>query len=94
LNFVDLLEKYKIIFNETYKMIIISITIPVLCAECERTLCCLKKLKTYMRNKMTDECLSNLSMMSIEKKIAKSLDLKNVVDKFSVNHNNRKIILV
>jgi len=28
MNFVDLLEKYKIIFNETYKIIIISITIP------------------------------------------------------------------
>jgi len=48
-----------------------------------------------MRNKMTDERLSNLSMMSIEK-MAKSLDslgLEEVVDKFTVNHNNRKIIL-
>jgi hypothetical protein len=94
MNFVDLLEKYKIVFNETYKMAIISITIPVSSAGCERTFSCLRRLKTYMRNKMTDERLSNLSMMSIEKKIAKSLDLEEVVDKFAVNHNNRKIILV
>jgi len=32
--------------------------------------------------------------MSIEKKIVQSLDLEEVVDKFAVNHNNRKIILV
>ena len=59
-----------------------------------KELSCLRRLKTYMRNKMTDERLSNLSMMSIEKKIAKSLDLEEVIDKFAVKHNNRKIILV
>lgn len=75
-------------------MAIISITIPVSSAGCERTFFCLRRLKTYMRNKMTDERLSNLSMTSIENKIAKSLDLEEVVDKFAVNHNNRKIILV
>lgn len=75
-------------------MVIISITIPVSSAGCERTFSCLRRLKTYMRNKMTDECLSNLSMMSIEKKMAKSLDLEEVVDTFAVNHNNQKIILV
>jgi len=38
MNFVDLLEKYKIVFNETYKMIVISITIsPVSSAGCEKT---------------------------------------------------------
>jgi len=45
-----------------------------------------------MRNKIKRPL--NLSMMNIEKKIAKSLDLKEVVDKYAVNHNNRKIILV
>lgn len=41
---------------------------------------------------MKDEHLSNLSMMTIEKKIAISLDLEEVVNKFAVNHNNGKII--
>jgi hypothetical protein len=47
-----------------------------------------------MRNKMTDERLSNLAMMSIEKELVKSLDLNEMIDKFAFNHKNRKIILV
>lgn len=43
---------------------------------------------------MTDERLSSLSMICIEKKVTKSLGLKEVVDKFSVNYRNHKIILV
>jgi len=73
-NFVDLLEKYEIVFNETY----ISITIPVSSAGYERNLSCLRRLMTYMQNKMVDESISNLSMMRIEKKIAKSLKLEKV----------------
>jgi|UniRef100_A0A2S2QXH6 hypothetical protein len=75
-------------------MAMISITIPVSTAGCERTFSCQRRLKTYMRNKMTDEHLSNLAMMSIKKKLAKSLDLDEVIGKFAVNHNNRKIIFV
>lgn len=67
-------------------MAIISITIPVSSAGYERTF-------SYLRH-TRDERLSNLSMMSIEKKMAKSLELKEVIDKFAVGHNNRKMILV
>jgi len=37
MNLVDFLEKYKIVFIETYKLTILSITIPVYSAACERT---------------------------------------------------------
>jgi len=38
------IEKYEIVFNETYKLTILSITIPVSSAACERTFSCLRRL--------------------------------------------------
>lgn len=68
MNLIELLEKYKIAFIETYKLAIIIITIPVSSAACERTFSCLRRLKTFMRNRMTNDCLNNLASISIEKK--------------------------
>lgn len=93
MNLVDLLEKYKIVFNETYKLTILSITIPVSSATCERTFSCLRRLKNYMRNCMSNDRLVSLSSICIEKKIAKSLDLDEFVNRFSIKHKNRKILL-
>lgn len=93
MNLVDLLEKYKIVFNETYKLTILSITIPVSSAACERTFSCLRRLKNYMRNCMSNDRLVSLSSICIEKKIAKSLDLDEFVNRFSIKHKNRKILL-
>jgi hypothetical protein len=93
MNLIELLEKYKLAFNETYKLAIIIITIPVSSAACERTFSCLRRLKNYMRNRITNERLNNLSLISIEKKISKNLDLDTFVQLFSEQHKNRKIIL-
>lgn len=35
MNLVELLEKYKIVFSEVYRLVLLSITIPVLSAACE-----------------------------------------------------------
>jgi len=92
-NLIELLEKYKLAFFETYKLATIVITVPVSSAGCERTFSCLRRLKNYMRNRMTHERLNNLASISIEKKISKNLDLDIFVQLFSENHKNRKIIL-
>lgn len=92
MNFIDLLEKYKIVFNKTYKLAMIAITIAVSSAACERTFTCLRILKTYLRNKMYDEHLSDLAIINIKKKITKLLDLKEVIKNIALNHHNQKII--
>lgn len=93
MNLIELLEKYKLAFNETYKLAITIITIPASSAACERTFSCLRRLNNYMRNRITNERLNNLSLISIEKKISKNLDLDTFVQLFSEQHKNRKIIL-
>ena len=54
---LELLEKYKLSFIETHKIVQIIITIPVSSATCERTFSCLRRLKNYMRSLMTNERL-------------------------------------
>lgn len=89
---LDFLEVYKNAFWEVYNLCIISITIPVSSAGCERTFSCLRFLKNYLRNAMHDDRLCNLAVLYIEKKLAKSLNLDLVVEKFA-NLNNRRMML-
>lgn len=93
LQFLDFLKKYKLAFPETFKIVSISVTVPVSSAGCERTFSCLRRLKTYMRNKMGKERLSDLAVINIERETAKSLDKTHVVDYFDAAHNNRRILL-
>lgn len=93
LQFLDFLKKYKLVFPETFKIVSISVTVPVSSAGCERTFSCLRRLKNYMRNKMSQERLSDLAIINIEREIVKSLNKDLIIDYFDAAHNNRRIIL-
>lgn len=89
----ELLDTYKLAFVQMHKLCVIALTIPLSSAACERTFSCMRRLKTYLRNKMTNDRLCHLAVISIEKKIAKDLDMEEVVNRFSSAHNNRRITL-
>jgi hypothetical protein len=52
-------------------------------ASCERSFSKLKVIKTYLRSTMTQECLTNLALMSIEKETLNPFDLDEVIDQFA-----------
>lgn len=52
---------------EFYKFVSIVVTIPVTSASVERSFSALKRIKTYTRNTMNQNRLSNVSLISIEK---------------------------
>lgn len=58
---------------------------------CQRTFSSLRRIKTYLKNKISDDYLTNLAVINIETFSAKKLNLENVVDSFGVNP--RRIIL-
>jgi hypothetical protein len=72
---------------------VITLTIPVSSAGCERTFSCLKRLKTYIRNKMTNERLNHLAIINIERSTAKTLSADEIIKKCDEMHRNRRIIL-
>ena len=77
----------KAAFPNLLKLLQITLTIAVSTAECERSFSAMKRIKTYIRSTMTNERLSDLAVLSIEKELSKTLNLEEVVNIFaSSNH--------
>ncbi|KAJ3649044.1 hypothetical protein Zmor_020806 [Zophobas morio] len=93
MDLLDMLKIYKIAFIETYKLAVISAKIPVFSAACERTFSTLKRLKTCVRNSMTNERLIYLAVTNVESVVAKSSNIEDIVKEFDAAHNNRRILL-
>ncbi|XP_075726439.1 zinc finger MYM-type protein 1-like [Rhipicephalus microplus] len=93
LQLVTVLEEYKLAFHELHKLSVIAVTIPASSSSCERTFSCLRRLKTYLRSKMTNNRLSDLAVLAVERSLANKIDLQRVVDMFDAAHNNRNIRL-
>ena len=78
----------------SYKLVSIALTLPVTSAACERSFSCLRRLKTYLRNKSGDARTSNLGVLAISSCRTKKLDVNAVIDRFAANHSNRRIVLL
>lgn len=89
----NMIEPFKDVFHELFRLCKIAIAIPVSTASCERSFSTLKLVKTFLRSTMDDSRLSNLGVLSVESRRAKSLDMEDFVNRFSANHNNRRIQL-
>ena len=67
-------------YSEVIKLVRIAMTIPVTTAGNERFFSVLKRVKTYLRSTTSDERLSHLMLMSVERSLVKSLALDDLVD--------------
>ena len=65
------------------------LTLPVTSATAERSFSKLKLIKTFLRNNMTQTRLSALALLSIENETCRTLDLKEVVNKFMAMSQKR-----
>lgn len=93
----DLTEKKKI-FKQGYKLYCLIVTIPSTSVSVERSFSCLKRIKSYLRNSMTEERLTSLSKISIEKELVNELIetrpfYDDIIDKFA-SLKDRRIDLV
>lgn len=78
-------------FSECVKLLKVLITIPMTTAEAERCFSTLKRIKTFLRNSMSQERLSALAMLSIERDFVLQIKDFNekVIDKFSGSKSRR-----
>ena len=58
------------------------LTIPTNTASCERSFSALRRLKTYLRVTMTQERLSNLTVLYIHNEY--KIDFEKIIDRFDV----------
>lgn len=88
----------KDIFKEAYKLFSLILTIPSTSCSVERSFSCLKRVKTYLRNSISQDRLNNLALISIEKELLHSLSesvplVEDIIDKFA-SLKERKLDLV
>lgn len=71
-------------FSETIKLLRVVITTPMTTAESERCFSTLKRVKTFLRNTMTQARLNALAMLSMEKELIKEIPEfnKRTIEKF------------
>lgn len=61
----------------------IFLTIPVTTATCERSFSRLKIIKNYLRSTMTQEKLTNMGIISIERELASKINFEDIIDEFA-----------
>lgn len=79
------------VFRETVTLLKILITTPMTTAEAERCFSTLKRIKTFLRNSMTQERLNALAMLSMEKRVVTEMTDFNqkVIEKFASQKERR-----
>ncbi|KAK9954687.1 hypothetical protein ABG768_016736 [Culter alburnus] len=70
-------------YGEVCTALLLFLTLPVSVAAPERSFSKLKLIKTYLRSSMSQERLSGLAILSIERTRAREMDIKDIVDDFA-----------
>ena len=70
-------------FPNAYIAYRILLTIPIMTASAERSFSKLKLIKSYLRSTMSQERLSGLTILSIEKEMLEELKYKNLISNFA-----------
>ena len=86
LNYIKRLESFPNACIAFRILLIISVTV----SSVERSFSKLKLIKSYLRSNMSQERLSGLSILSIEKEMLAELECKNLISNFATQ-KSRKI---
>ncbi|KAI4830253.1 hypothetical protein KUCAC02_001897 [Chaenocephalus aceratus] len=82
-------------FTETVSLLRILITTALTTAESERCFSTLKRIKTFLRNTMSQDRLNALAMLSMEKKLVRDIPdfNKKVIERFATEKERRTTFL-
>ena len=74
-------------FPSIYHALQILATIPVTTCTCERSISGLRRVKTWMRNTMTEDRLNSLCLILFNRGVI--IDIEKVIDKFDAANKRR-----
>lgn len=82
------------VFQEVYKLCLLVVTLPSTSVSVERSFSCLKRIKTYLRNTISQQRLSSLANFSVHRdllcKLQKQPDfLDDIIDRFAALKERR-----
>ena len=81
----------KVSFPNIFTTMQLLATLPVTTCTCERSISVLRRLKTYLRNTMTENRLNGLALLNVHRDI--HLDINEVIDCFAIRHPRRMKLL-
>ena len=89
---IEIMKKGKLLklFSELHKLLKLYLTIPLSNASAERSFSALRRVKTYLRNRLTQENLNNFLILHCHMSITDSIDLNAVMVNF-IRANERRM---
>ncbi len=88
---IERVKQLKLHLNSNSNQAFRAVTTPVSSTACEQTFSKMKRIKTTVRNTMTDDCLIDLCLLAVERNI--DVNFEQLIDKFSDIHKNSRIML-
>ena len=79
---------FKTILSEVHKLVLLYLTVPVTTATAERSFSGLKRIKTYLRNSMTQQRLNHCILLHIHRNKTDNLDLSKMTAEFIKQNEN------
>ena len=85
------INNYASLYPEIYNQFKLYLVVPVASAGAERSFSTLRRVRTWMRSTMTEDWLSSLALMCIEKEVTKHLEenIEELVSQFASSSNRR-----
>ena len=80
-------------FPSLIKLLKIALTLAVSTAQCERSFSALKRIKTYLRTTMSEQRLTDIALISIERDLSDQISFDNVLEHFENGDVNTTILL-
>lgn len=84
------IQPLQVAFPTLTQIFCIALTLAVSTAQCERSFSALKRIKNYLRSTMSEQRLTDISLLSIEKDLSNDISME---DRFESGDKNRSIIL-
>ncbi|CAI6355883.1 unnamed protein product [Macrosiphum euphorbiae] len=79
------------LYPNLYKLLSLSLTIPISSAICERSFSAMRKIKNWLRTSMNQDRFTNLSLIYIERDLSNELSNEKILDTFAIS--NRRLQL-
>lgn len=80
----------KDMLQEVIKLLILVMTLPASAATAERSFSVLRRLKTYLRSKMTQKRLNSVMVLHVHKEQTGELDIQKIMHEFISRNEDRK----
>ena len=88
------MNNYASLYPDIYNLFMLYLVVPIASAGAERSFSTLRRVKTWMRSTMSEDQLSSLAIMCIEREIVKHLEgnIEELVSQFA-NSSSRRLTL-